>query len=272
MNKQEAPAAPEGAQSIARAGRLLRAVAEAGPLGGRLSALAAALDLPHPTVHRMLAALCRVGAVDRHPRSNRYTLGRALTAPALREVPVETLQRIARPALIQLASRGGDNVYLSVRDGYEAVCVDRLEGQFPIRYGPLDVGVRRPLGLGAASLAILATLPDDAVDDAIRVNRRLLTGAHAPDPLRLLVEQTRRDGYAFDNGRQFKGGCGLGMAITQGPGPAQGAISIGAIAARMPVERVPELAAALRAAVFSIGEALAARRQLTQASAPGAVP
>lgn len=268
MKNAADPKSPDGAQSITRAGRLLLAVAEAGSLGVRLSALATALDLPHPTVHRMLAALCQVGVLHRVARSNRYTLGAALTARPDRAVTLDALQRAVRPALVRLATHADDNVFLSVRDAYEAVCVDRLEGRFPIRYGPLDIGVRRPLGLGAASLALLANLPDDVIEDAMRVNRRQLTGEHAPDRLWLLVEQTRRDGYAFDSGRLFPGGCGIGTVIATGSGPALGAISIGAIAARMPPERVVELAALLRDETRSIVEALAARVNL-QPPAPG---
>ena len=262
MNNQEASKAKDGAQSIARAGRLLLAVAEAGPLGARMTVLATALDLPHPTVHRMLTALCQVGALHRVAQSNRYTLGAALTDSGRRSVPVDALQHIVRPALVRLATRAGDNVFLSVRDGYEALCVDRLEGEFPIRYGPLDIGGRRPLGVGAASLALLADLPDDVVEDAIRVNRQQLTGEHAPDQLWLLIEQTRRNGYAFDNGRLFAGGCGIGMSIAGCGGPAVGAVSVGAISARMPPERIEELVAALRGEIQSILKALAAHEQL----------
>lgn len=252
----------DGAQSIARAGQLILAVAQAGPTGVRLSALATALALPHPTVHRMLAALCRVGVLQRLPDSNRYFLSPALAARGPAPVPLEVLQRIARPALVRLARRVGDNVFLSVRERYEAVCVDRMEGGFPIRYGLLDIGVRRPLGLGAASLALLAALPDDAVDDALRVNRAQLTGAHAPDKLRQLVAQTRQDGHAFDGGRLFPGGHGLGMAIVTQAQETVGALSIGAIAERMPADQLGERVAALRAEVGSIAQALDARAQL----------
>ena len=251
-----------GTQSVVRAGRLMLAVAQAGPTGIRLSRLAAELDLPHPTVHRMLVALCQVGVLGRMADSNRYLPGPALALLHKDRVPLEVLQRIARPALLRLATRVGDNVFLSVREGYEAACVDRMEGRFPVRYGLLDIGVRRPLGVGAASLALLADLPDDAVEDAIRVNRRRLTHAHAPDKLRLLVEQTRRDGFAFDSGRLFAMGRGIGLAITMASGEAVGAISIGAIAQRMPQSRLAELAAALKDEAHSITEALAARAQL----------
>lgn len=269
MNRSPSASTTDGAQSIIRAGRLLLAVAEAGPLGVRLSALAASLGLPHPTVHRMLAALCQTGVLQRQAQSNRYTLGASLTGCVGRAVPVDVLRHIVRPGLVRLATRAGDNVFLSVREGYEAVCVDRLEGQFPIRYGPLDIGGRRPLGVGAASLALLADLPDDAIEDAIRVNRPCLTGEHAPDKLWLLVERTRRDGYALDNGRLFAGGCGLGLAIVAEGRPAVGAISIGAIAARMPAERVAELVASLQGEIRSVVKALGAREQLNPLAGGG---
>ena len=54
-------------------------------------------------------------------------------------------------------------------------------------------------------------------------------------------DTTNPDGYV-QIGRLFAGGCGIGMAIATGDQPALGAISIGAIAARMPRERLPELA------------------------------
>lgn len=258
----EAGEGRSGAQAVARAGRLMLAVAQAGPDGIRLSALAAALGLPHPTVHRMLLALGREGALQRLPGSNRWLLGEAFSRGPAAEVPREVLQHIVRPALLRLATRLGENVFLSVREHYESVCIDRLEGSFPIRFGLLDIGVRRPLGVGAASLALLAALPDDAVEDVLRVHRHHLSGEHSPARLRRLVRQTRDNGYAFDSGRLFPGGCGLGLVIRTGGADVVGAISVGAVAERMPPERVGTLAAAIQAEIRLISAALDARAQL----------
>jgi DNA-binding IclR family transcriptional regulator len=251
-----------GAESIARAGRLLLAVAATGARGGRLNELAAATVLPHPTVHRMLAALCQVGVVERVTQSNRYFLGRALAAPEAGPIAVETVQRLARPAMVRLAARVGDNVFLSVRERYEAVCVDRVEGGYPVRYGLLGIGVRRALGVGAGSLALLASLNDDEIADSIRVNRARLSDAHAPGKLLQLVAQTRRNGYAFDSGRLFAGGRGLGLVISDPSGASVGALSIGAVADRMQADRVPALLEELRKEVNSIVQGLVARHEL----------
>ena len=56
-----------------------------------------------------------------------------------------------------LADASGDMVFLYIR-GRDVVCIDRKEGSFPIRTFVFDIGSRRPLGVGAAGMALL--LPD----------------------------------------------------------------------------------------------------------------
>ena len=69
------------------------------------------------------------------------------------------IRGICRPVLQRLALRAGDTAYLIVRSSDEAVCIDLQEGPSPIRVVTLQVGSRRPLGVGAGGLAILAALP-----------------------------------------------------------------------------------------------------------------
>ena len=57
--------------------------------------------------------------------------------------------RLAEPALERLAHRTQDTVYLVARVGDEIVCLDAREGSFPIKALTLNVGDRRPLGIGA---------------------------------------------------------------------------------------------------------------------------
>jgi len=46
-------------------------------------------------------------------------------------------------------------VFLIVRSGDDAVCADRAIGSYPVKTSVVDVGTRRPLGLGGGSLAML---------------------------------------------------------------------------------------------------------------------
>ena len=71
----------------------------------------------------------------------------------------------ARPSLQRLAQKTGDTAFASILEGTAAICVAREVGDFPIRTLTLSVGDRRPLGVGAGSLALLASLSDDAIEN-----------------------------------------------------------------------------------------------------------
>jgi DNA-binding IclR family transcriptional regulator len=70
------------------------------------------------------------------------------------------IRTAARPSLLKLAHLSGDTALLTVRSGSEAVCIDRVIGEYPIRANRLNVGSRVPLGISAGSMALLAFLPD----------------------------------------------------------------------------------------------------------------
>jgi DNA-binding IclR family transcriptional regulator len=146
---QSTDPAVSGTQSIERAVTVLRVLASRGRHGMPLAEIARHASLNRPTVHRILKCLCAQGATARDPDSRRYYLGQLVFELGLAASPQFTLNELCRPALLRLADRTGDTVFLTLRSGYDAVCIDRREGSFPIRALVLDVGTRRPLGVGA---------------------------------------------------------------------------------------------------------------------------
>ena len=48
-----------------------------------------------------------------------------------------------------------------------SICSARALGDYPIKALTLDVGIRRPLGVGAGGLAILCALPEAEADEII---------------------------------------------------------------------------------------------------------
>ena len=44
---------------------------------------------------------------------------------------------------------------------HDLVCIDRKTGDYPIKVFTVEIGIRRPLGVGAGSIAVLAAMPDD---------------------------------------------------------------------------------------------------------------
>ena len=149
------PTRASAINSVQKSCRILRSLTE--PRVNRLSEIAAQAGLNKVTTLRILEVLSREGFVRRDDKTKTYSLGNEvfILAAALRDR--DDLRARARPSLVRLAAMSEDSVLLSVRSGgTEAVCVDREIGPFPIRANYLDIGSRRPLGIGAGAMALLA--------------------------------------------------------------------------------------------------------------------
>jgi DNA-binding IclR family transcriptional regulator len=153
-----------GAQSIFRVLRILKYVGAAPARGVGLTDVVRDIGLTPPTAHRMLAALLQEGFLSLNPKLKTYSLGRESYILGLAAESRHGIKAIAESAVLRLAQSTGDTSFLSVRSGHEAVCVDRQTGDFPIKILTLEVGHRRPLGVGAGSLALLAFLPNEDIE------------------------------------------------------------------------------------------------------------
>jgi len=156
------PTRPSAINSVQKACRILRSLTE--PRVSRLSEVAAQAGLNKVTTLRILEVLSREGFVRRDEATKTYSLGSevGILAAAMRDR--DDLRSRARPGLVRMAAQTEDSVLLSVRSGTESVCVDREVGSFPIRANYLDIGSRRPLGVGAGAMALLAWQPDAEIE------------------------------------------------------------------------------------------------------------
>jgi DNA-binding IclR family transcriptional regulator len=153
-----------GAQSIARAAALLRLVTSAGEQGLSVAEIARRAELTRPTTHRLLTALRHEGLVDQDEHSGAWMPGPELYLMGTVAASRYDITAIARDIVRSLAVRTEESAFLSVRRGDETVCLIREDGAFPIRSFVLSEGVRFPLGVASAGLAILAFLPPHDVD------------------------------------------------------------------------------------------------------------
>jgi DNA-binding IclR family transcriptional regulator len=237
-----------GTQSIHRAASLLRAIASHGRNGARLIDLSQQTQLEQPTARRILKSLIAEGIIMQEPESRRYMLGHLVLELGLAAAPQFNLQRLGEPSLNRIAEKTGDTVFLSARSGYDSVCIDRKEGAYPIKTLTLDVGTRRPLGVGAGGVALLMGLPDAEVDDILATNARRIqrfSGIDVP-LLKSLVKRAQRLDYALNDRQITPGAISIGYPLNNPSGPPFAAISIGAISLRMGSARQRQLAAILR--------------------------
>ncbi|KAI5911953.1 IclR family transcriptional regulator [Azoarcus sp. PA01] len=256
MSDSNGPGA--GTQSIQRAAHVLRILASRNSTGLRLVDISSHSRLERPTAHRILKCLIVEGLVKQDPQTRRYFLGHLAFELGLAASSSFNLRDICRPVLVRLAEKTGDTVFLTIRSGFDTVCIDRAEGSFPIRTLTLDIGTRRPLGVGAGGLALLMSLPDQAIDDVVSANA-LRLGAYnnltVPALMRLL-SRCRELGYALNDARITPGATSVGLPIRSRSGEPFLAISIGAISSRMSDERQKELVALIRAEIINLEAAV----------------
>lgn len=245
-------------KSVRRAAELIKLLGRRATTGWRLSDLAPAAGLGKATTHRLLAALTDSGLAYRDPETRRYFLGYEIVRLGSLATRFDVAE-LARPALLRLARETGDTVFLSVREGLDALCLEREVGDYPIKTLTLDVGDRRPLGVGAGSLALLAFLPEEESAEAIASNAPRLARypGFAPDALRRLVAEARAQGYAFNDGRIVSAMCAVGVPVLDLRGRVVAAISVAAIRERMTAERIAWIAGLLRAEAGRLRDRLA---------------
>lgn len=242
------PGRVAGAQAIHRAAALLKQVACEPSDGVKLQGLCAQLGLEMPTAHRIMRSLVAEGLIAKDDASGRYRLGPVVHELGLGAAPNLDLRALCAPSMRRLAANSGDSVFLVIRSDYDGVCIDRHEGAFPARIHTLDVGRRRPLGMGAAAVALMIGLPAQEAAGILQANAlRFQQYGVAVDTARGALADANEQGFAWNDGQIKDGQRGLAVACNGRGGIPFVAISIAAVASRMSRSRVPGLVAMLRA-------------------------
>lgn len=237
----------DGTQSIVRAASIINLIASYSIDGLRASDVAASLGLSRPTAHRILQCLVAQGWLMRPADGKRYLLGHALFELGLTAAPQFKFREICQPSLERIARRTGHTAFLTIRSGRDAISIARSKGK-PHEMKPLQVGIHRPLGIGAGSLALLMNLPDEEVEQLVNANAsRLRTFAEVNTKMLLeIVRLCRRQGFASHDARLLKGVSGVAVPLTDASGEILGAISISALLPKLEQESLYEIVARLR--------------------------
>jgi len=235
-----------GAQALERGLVLLEAIAGAPAEGVRLADLAERCGLEPPTAHRLVAALERYGFVGRVGDSRRLGLGPKLFQLASLSEDQGGLVVAARAGLLRLASYSGDCMFLMARSGFDAVCLDRQDGEYTIRSLTGHIGGATPLGLGPGSTTILAHLPKDERDAILAANRRRIEALGHVPPSEDDLARIRERGHYYEVSKSIAGIVGAAVPILTPKGRPIAALAIGATEARLPEPRLAAVIARMQ--------------------------
>jgi len=215
-------------RSLAKAVLLLEAlVDEREASARRLSEL---LGEPRTTIYRLLTGLGALDMVEAGSQPGTYRLGWRLLR--LGSAVIERLdeRQAALPVMERIHARTGETVFLCVRRGDEAVCIERIDGQ-RVQSLALRLGGSLPLHAGAAPRVLLAW--------ELRSEWEAFFDRHAPleqytdrtpltrEQLFAELEETVERGYAVSDEDVTPGISSLGAPVFDYTGRIRGAISIG---------------------------------------------
>lgn len=217
-----------------------------------LSEVTKRTGLPRSTTHRLLVDLADLGWLSR--RGNTFELGMALFELGERVGLKHRLRTAAVPFMQDLFAVTEQTVHLAVRDGHDAVYVEKIHGHSSLPL-PSQIGGRLPLTCTAVGKALLAP-EDPAVRDEVlgrplrRYTPRSITDSKV---LARELDSIRRTGIAIEREEAAMGGCCLASPVLVAGEP------IAALSVSVPRERfAPELLApAVRTAALALGRVLA---------------
>jgi DNA-binding IclR family transcriptional regulator len=249
-------AVPAGS-AILRAVRILEAIARR-EVPPQLSEICRAVDLPKPTVYRILTTLEHAGLVGREPGSKRYGCAERLNTLAAHTLLGSPNRAARRAVLEELVEQTGETCNLTIPNNSSVLYLDRVEASWPLRIS-LGPGSKLPLYASASGKLFLSYLPKRSRDRFLRVTPLIpLTPNTVAEPARLAreFETIRANGYAIDNEEYLAGIVCLAVPVRDADGRVVAAVAVQAPVTRMRPEQAIEFLPLLREAADSVAQTL----------------
>ncbi len=238
--------------------RLLYLLEEVARVGAPVapSTLCDVLDLPKPTVHRLLQTAETEGFLQRDVDGRSYGPGRRMRRLSTNTLSSQRIRTERLRIMQALAEAVGETCNLAApgRDGM--VYLDRVETHWPLRI-LLPIGSQVPFHCTASGKMYLSSLRPDKLDRLLRDSRmELRTRATITDPeaLRRELAQTRTQGYATDNEEFMEGMTAIAAPISDDRGRLVSTLSIHAPVQRVSLQGLIDQMASLKDAVQRLEE------------------
>lgn len=211
--------------TLAKGLKMLEAVAHSdGPRG--VSELGRQLGMTRSNAHRLLKTLCALGYVRHHLSLGQYEATLRLFELGSAVVSRRDIRTVSQPLMQALNRQVDENVILSVRDGYEIVVLDRVEGTRTLRtYTPL--GSRNPMHCTSAGKLLLAYASEDIVEAVVQRLEKFTAYTIATAPkLQAELARIRAQGYATAQAEWREDVGGVCAPIRQSNGAVVAALGV----------------------------------------------
>lgn len=189
-----------------------------------LTEIAESADVPLPTAHRLVNELVAWGALEKDEQG-RYAVGMRLWEVG--QNAGRRLRDAARPFLNDLFSLTGETAHIAVRDGSDALYVDRVYSAKRVPRAS-RVGGRLPLHATAVGKVLLAYEEEWVREGYMQGQLAAMTRRTKTSPGRLAEElaEIRQQGYATTYEEVRVGSCSIAVPVLTGPDRAVAALGL----------------------------------------------
>lgn len=221
-----------GATSVAVLGKAMALIDRIAEVGAATPAqLAELTGEPRSTVYRLLANLEQLELVEPGPRRGTFVLGLKLFRLGNTVASRFDERQAALPVMERIHDELGETTFLCVRRGYDAVCIERIDGT-RVNLLALSLGGSLPLHAGGASRALLAFEPEAFWDEYLdNATPEALTD-RTPATRAALIEElraTRERGYSVSDQDVTLGIAAFGAPIFDHTGAVRASLSLGGL-------------------------------------------
>jgi DNA-binding IclR family transcriptional regulator len=216
---------------------------------------------PRTTVYRLMASMTALGVVDQGPTRGTFRVGIKMV-----EIGSSLLARLDERQLAQdpmrtLHEDTGETVYLCMRNGDRAVCIERIDGRW-VRSMALRLGASLPLHIGAAPMVLLAFEPREEWNRYVADHE--LVGETTPTVLQPAdfladLERTRERGYAISDGGTVAGLAGVAAPVYDYSGRVRVSLGISGLSEGLLGEHTEISVRAVTQAASTVSRALGHR-------------
>jgi DNA-binding IclR family transcriptional regulator len=221
-----------GATSVAVLGKAMALIDHIAEVGAATPAqLAELTGEPRSTVYRLLSNLQQLELVEPGPRRGTFVLGLKLFRLGRSVVSRFDERQAALPVMERIHDELGETIFLCVRRGYNAVCIERIDGT-RINLLALSLGGSLPLHAGGASRALLAFEPESFWEEYLEHGLPEALTERTPATRAALLEElraTRERGYAISDQDVTLGIAAFGAPIFDHTGEVRASLSLGGL-------------------------------------------
>lgn len=248
----------ETSSGISRALRVIFAVAESDEPDVGVSELARQLGYSKTVVHRVVRTLAASGFFTFDERTRRYRLGPGAVSVGLAALARMEVPNVAQPYMEDLVAQSSETATLSARYGDQRMYLSQVLSPREVRMA-VPLGQLFPLHIGGSSMAILAALTQDELDDYLD---RVFVPSTSVTSREELVEQLTRirlRGYTVSRGERQVDAGSVAAPIFDATGRVYGSLSICGPIGRFSDDKTAEYGAALIETAAAVSQRLGHR-------------